>query len=75
MPWYCRDDLDEDDSKSNVIKTLPHSGDAVVFFDYIPGDNPNGEAIADPMSAHAGCPPIEGTKLIATRWIRSADFS
>lgn len=71
VPLYCRDD----GTDSTALKTLPESGDAVVFFDYIPGEDQDGLAMADPTSAHAGCPPIEGTKMIATRWIRSAEFS
>lgn len=63
--WYCREDAE-------VLKVFPHSGDAVLFYDYVPGVG--GLAAADPASAHAGCPPLAGTKIIATRWMRSADF-
>jgi hypothetical protein len=38
-------------------------------------DDFNGLAVPDPMSAHSGCPPIIGTKMIATRWIRSSVFT
>ncbi len=39
-------------------------------WDLKPGDL----AIPDPTSLHGGCPVLEGTKLIATRWIRAAEF-
>lgn len=78
---YCEED-------SDVLKVFPQSGDAVLFYDYVPMDTPGYEgekedslhtqevnrALADPTSAHAGCPPLEGTKIIATRWMRSAQF-
>lgn len=79
---YC----DED---SDTLKVIPQAGDAILFYDYVPMDAPeykkdvedlpemtevNDKALADPTSAHAGCPPLKGTKIIATRWMRSAQF-
>lgn len=45
------------------------TGDALVF------RNVTSDGRADPMSLHAGAPVTNGTKLIATRWIRQAPFS
>lgn len=45
--------------------------------DYVPsgpGWRASDLAAPDPTSLHGGCPVLEGTKLIATRWIRSAEF-
>lgn len=67
MPWYCQEDAD-------VLKVLPSPGDAVIFWDYVPGDGLDGLARSDHTSLHAGCPPLEGTKFIATRWMRAAEF-
>lgn len=80
LPWYCTKA-----SEGKVLKVLPQPGDAIFFFNYIPGapaeiinddliDHDNALAVADPTSAHSGCPPIEGTKMIATRWMRSSVF-
>jgi prolyl 4-hydroxylase len=41
-------------------------GDALVFGNTLPDGRP------DPAAEHAGLPVIEGQKLLATRWIRSA---
>lgn len=65
IPWYCKEDAD-------VLKVEAQAGDGILFWGYSPGDNAT--AIQDPASLHAGCPPLEGTKFIATRWIRSAGF-
>ena len=70
LSWYCQEDAE-------VLKVLPKAGDAVLFYDYTPSDAPGGGGLAqaDPASMHAGCPPLNGTKLIATRWMRSALFT
>lgn len=68
LAWYCNEDND-------VLRVYPEAGDAIMFFNYIPGETPESPAEADTTAVHAGCPPIEGTKVIATRWIRSAPFA
>ena len=68
VPMYCQ-------GNTNVLQVLPKSGDAVLFFDYVPGEGPDSLAVPDPASVHAGCSPTRGTKLIATRWMRSAEFN
>jgi hypothetical protein len=68
LPVYCRDD-------GNYLKILPEVGDAVFFFGYRPGEPGQAAAPDVPASVHAGCPPLEGTKVIATRWMRSAEFT
>lgn len=65
--WYCQPDAE-------VLKVLSQPGDAVLFYDYVPADDPAAPPLADAASLHAGCPPLEGTKLIATRWLRAAEF-
>jgi len=67
MPWYCKDG-------ARVLKVQPDAGDAVLFFNYVPGQTPESPAVQDPAAVHAGCPPLEGTKIIATSWIRSSRF-
>jgi hypothetical protein len=45
--------------------------------DYVPassGYQPGELAAPDPTSLHGGCPVLEGTKVIATRWIRASEF-
>lgn len=80
FPWYCTKA-----SEDKVLKVFPQPGDAIFFFNYIPGTPGetisddliiynNALAVPDPTSAHSGCPPIEGTKMIATRWMRSSVF-
>lgn len=69
VPWYCRED-------AQILQASPSPGDALLFFDYLPAEGGDGAtAAADPASAHAGCPPLQGTKMIATRWMRAATFS
>ena len=48
-------------------------GDALLFWDYVPGE-PEDRLVPDPFSLHGGCPVVEGTKNIVTRWIRSTEF-
>ena len=67
-PWYCSQD-------SGVLKVSPQPGDAVVFWDYVPGEGAGALAVADSASMHGGCPVLAGEKYIATRWIRAAEFS
>ncbi len=84
LPWYCRKE-----SEDQVLKVLPQPGDGIFFFNYVPPgtttntnkidfdvdlDYFNELAVPDPTSAHSGCPPIQGTKMIATRWMRSSQF-
>jgi 2OG-Fe(II) oxygenase superfamily len=84
LPWYCRRE-----SEGKVLKVLPQPGDAIFFFNYKPGTTTttsnsdvegivqndfNALAVVDPSAAHSGCPPLEGTKMIATRWMRSSNF-
>ena len=45
--------------------------------DYVPAGSqfrPGDVATPDPTAIHGGCPVLEGEKVIATRWIRAADF-
>merc|ERR1712129_98992 len=41
----------------------PKQGQAVLFYDL----HPNGEL--DPLSAHAGCPVLDGVKWVANSWM------
>ncbi|GAB4822020.1 hypothetical protein N2152v2_009066 [Parachlorella kessleri] len=73
-PSYC-------DDRAGVLQVRPEPGDAVFFWDYAPKDLPDKqdpsavlEVDPDPASLHSGCPVVEGTKMIVTRWIRSAEF-
>lgn len=67
-PWYCAEG-------AGVLKVSPQPGDAVVFWDYVPGEGGGALAVGDPASMHGGCPVLSGEKFIATRWIRAAEFS
>lgn len=80
LPWYCTKA-----SEGKVLKVRSQPGDGIFFFNYVPGrpgetinDDliayDNALAVADPTAAHSGCPPIEGTKMIATRWMRASVF-
>ncbi|KDD74086.1 hypothetical protein H632_c1583p0 [Helicosporidium sp. ATCC 50920] len=74
--WYCSDE--------RVLGAATAAGDALLFWDYAPGNGPgtgsfadgSGEPQATPIleAMHSGCPVIEGEKWIATRWIRGAGF-
>lgn len=74
--WYC--------SHEEVLSLSPSSGDAILFWDYKPGNGTGTgsyeDGSADPSavpvveSLHSGCPVLDGEKWIATRWIRSAKF-
>ncbi len=46
------------------LRITPRGGDAIMF------DNCLADGAADPLSLHAGLPVKQGTKWIATRWIR-----
>eukprot|EP00887_Chlorella_sp_A99_P006413 scaffold3.g6413.t1 len=63
---YCRPDAD-------TLQVLPEAGSAVIFWSYVPSGDP-AVAVPDAASLHGGCPVLEGTKLIATRWIRASEF-
>jgi prolyl 4-hydroxylase len=68
IPWYCKGDAD-------VLSVKTQPGDALLFWGYSPSEQqPGGLGVQEYGSVHAGCPPISGVKLIATRWIRSAEF-
>jgi len=68
IPWYCKGDAD-------VLSVKTEPGDALLFWGYSPSEQqPGGLGVQEYGSVHAGCPPISGVKLIATRWIRSAEF-
>jgi prolyl 4-hydroxylase len=47
------------------LKVAPQVGDLLVF------DNVDASGASDPNSRHAGLPVVNGTKWIATRWIRA----
>lgn len=67
-PWYCR-------PGAGALSVQAQPGDVLLFWDYVPGrKGAGGLARADGASIHGGCPVLQGTKLIATRWIRSAEF-
>lgn len=75
--WYCNDEND-------VLGGAPNPGDALLFWDYRPGngtgrgsyENGTGEPEAEPVyeALHSGCPVVEGEKWIVTRWIRASGF-
>ncbi|PRW59635.1 putative prolyl 4-hydroxylase 10 isoform A [Chlorella sorokiniana] len=70
VPWYCAEG-------ASALQVSPPPGTAVLFWDYVPSGpewQPGDIAQPDPASLHGGCPVVEGTKLIATRWIRAAEF-
>ena len=83
VEWYC--------SNPKVLGVAPKAGDAVLFWNYTPGDDggsggDNGagtfaDGSAKPAARrvfaamHSGCPVIKGEKWITTRWIRSAPFN
>jgi prolyl 4-hydroxylase len=50
------------------LKVKPAKGDALLFYDVLPDNK------VDAMSEHAGRPVIDGTKWIATRWIRERQY-
>lgn len=59
-----------------MMQVMPSAGDAVLFYGFKPGNSEtNGLAVEVPASLHGGCPPLEGEKIIATRWMRSASFA
>lgn len=47
------------------IRVVPRSGDTIIFDNVLPDGRP------DPRMRHAGLPISQGTKWIATRWIRA----
>ena len=47
------------------LKYKPRKGDAVLFWSITP------EGKIDKHSLHGGCPVIQGTKWVATKWIRN----
>jgi hypothetical protein len=58
-------------SSSNLARRAP------LCRDYTPAGSlwrPGDLAAPDPASLHGGCPVLAGTKVIATRWIRAAEF-
>lgn len=59
--------------RDDVLKVRADPGDALLFWDYVPGE-PEDRLVPDPFSLHGGCPVVEGTKNIVTRWIRSTEF-
>lgn len=59
--------------RDDVLKVKADPGDALLFWDYVPGE-PEDRLVPDPFSLHGGCPVVEGTKNIVTRWIRSTEF-
>ncbi|PSC68393.1 putative prolyl 4-hydroxylase 10 isoform A [Micractinium conductrix] len=70
VPLHCQEG-------SGALQTSPPPGSALLFWDFVPagpGWQPGDIAAPDPSSAHCGCPVLEGTKLIATRWMRAAEF-
>jgi hypothetical protein len=74
--WYCKTE--------QVLGVSPSPGDAILFWDYRPGngagigsyENGTAEPSARPVvgSLHSGCPVLDGEKWIATRWIRASRF-
>lgn len=71
VPWYCQPGAD-------ALQVQAPPGSAVLFWDFVPVGadwRPGDLAQPDPTSLHGGCPVLAGQKLIATRWIRAADFS
>ena len=73
--WYCQ----SDEVLGAQVSTA--AGDAVLFWDYMPGEGGDGSgsyadgtakpsAMPVPQAQHSGCPVLEGEKWIATRWIR-----
>lgn len=79
IEWYCSD--------PKVLGVAPKAGDAVLFWNYTPGepgeegsgsffDGSAKPAARRVFSAqHSGCPVLKGEKWITTRWIRSAPFT
>ena len=51
------------------VKVQPVKGNAVLFYNCTP------EGVEDPMTLHGGAPVLKGTKWIATKWIRKAEFN
>ncbi len=51
------------------LKITPHRGGALIFRNVLEDGRP------DPMARHAGLPVVQGTKWIATRWIRARTFN
>lgn len=51
------------------LEIAPGAGDLLVF------DNVDAAGASDPRSRHAGLPVVQGTKWIATRWIRARPIS
>uniref|UniRef100_A0A1D1ZNZ9 Fe2OG dioxygenase domain-containing protein n=1 Tax=Auxenochlorella protothecoides TaxID=3075 RepID=A0A1D1ZNZ9_AUXPR len=68
-------DAEADDPcfRSDTLRLSPAAGDAVLFWDYVPTDDP-GLAVPDPHALHGGCPVRAGQKFIVTRWIRASRF-
>ncbi|MCU6454053.1 2OG-Fe(II) oxygenase [Sphingomonas sp. A2-49] len=50
------------------LTITPRTGDAIIF------DNLDGSGNPTPRARHAGAPVIQGTKWLATRWIRARAF-
>ena len=80
VEWYC--------ANPNVLGVAPKAGDAVLFWNYTPGDSADdigsgsyADGSAKPAARrvfaamHSGCPVVKGEKWITTRWIRSAPFN
>ncbi len=80
VEWYCSD--------PKVLGVAPKAGDAVLFWNYTPGDpgDDGSGSFADgsarpaarrvlTAATHSGCPVLKGEKWITTRWIRSAPFT
>lgn len=59
------------------LRSVEAAPSAASCRDYVPAGSawqPGDLATPDPASLHGGCPVLDGTKLIATRWMRSAEF-
>lgn len=50
------------------VQIDPVAGDLLLFTNTLPNGRP------DPVARHAGLPVVQGTKWIATRWIRASAF-
>lgn len=50
------------------VQVAPVAGDLLLFTNTLPNGRP------DPVARHAGLPVVQGTKWIATRWIRANPF-
>ncbi len=50
------------------IRVVPRGGDTIIFDNVLPDGRP------DPRMRHAGLPISQGTKWVATRWIRARPF-